>query len=100
MQVKTVEKFMKVFSDGIHPEDLPVVLADVYQEVIQTRGLSRTEIHKRCENIIYYIIDNTSSGRYDDEIDEVVRSMVPGMVVAFMNIRHGKYSFKKCCSCL
>lgn len=100
MNTKTVEKFMKVFSDGIEPGDLPVVLADVYQDVVQVKGLSKKDIQRRCEDIIYYIIDNTSAGRYDEEIDEVVRGMVPGMVVAFMNIKHAKYSIKKCCSCL
>lgn len=97
MDVKVITKFLKVFKDGISPEDLPIVLADVYQEVIKTRGLSVEEIRKQCEDLIYYLIDNTDAGKYDDEIDAVVRPMVPGMVIAFMNVRHGSFSFKKCC---
>jgi len=97
MERKTLEKFIKIFKNGVEPENLPVILADVYQEVIKTRGLSTKEISRRCEDTIYFIIDNTSTGAYDDEIDAVVRPMVPGMVVAFMNIRHARFSFKKCC---
>ena len=97
MEPKTLEKFLKIFKNGLEPEDLPVVLADVYQEVIKTRGLSAKEISRRCEDTIYYIIDNTSTGTYDEEIDAIVRPMVPGMVVAFMNIRHARFSYKKCC---
>lgn len=97
MDIKRIERFTKVFRNGIEPENLPVVLADVYQEVIKTRGLSVRAIHAQCEEIIYYIIDNTSAGRYDPEIDAIVKPMVPGMVTAFMNVRHGNFSYKKCC---
>ena len=97
MEPKVLDKFVKLFKNGIEPEDLPMVLADVYQEVTKIRGLTTREITKRCEDTIYYIIDNTDAGKYDDEIDAVVRPMVPGMVAAFMSIRNGNFSFKKCC---
>ena len=97
MDSRAVEKLLHVFKEGIEPVNLPVVLADVYQEVIKIRGLSNKEIMKRCEDMIYYLIDNTTTGKYDEQVDAIVRPMVPGMVVAFMNIRLSRFSFKKCC---
>jgi len=94
-----VEKLLKIFKHGIKPEDLPIVLADVYQDVIKTRGLSPDEIRSKCEETIYYLIDNTDAGKYDEQIDTVVRAMVPTMVTAFMNVRHSNFSIKKCCCC-
>ena len=97
MDPVTIAKLLRVFKEGIEPENLPMVLADVYQEVIKTRGLSNKEITKRCEDMIYYLIDNTSTGKYDQQVDAIVRPMVPGMIVAFMNIRLSQFSFKKYC---
>ena len=94
MNLKKFDKFVKAMVDGVTPENFPILLMDVYMEVMKTKGLQKKEIEQRCIDILRYIVDNTDAGKYDDEIDATMHAMIPSMVSAFMNIERPS---KFCC---
>lgn len=79
--------------NGVTMENFPLLMADVYSEVIKVKGLKKSEIQQRCIDALNYIVDNTNAGEYDDQIDALMKSMIPGLVTAFMNIEPRKF----CC---
>ena len=72
--------------NGVTMENFPLLMADVYSEVIKVKGLTKSEIQQRCIDSLNYIVDNTDAGTHDAEIDALMKSMIPSLVTAFMNI--------------
>lgn len=99
MKQVILDKYVQAFKGGIQTEDIPIVLADIYQDVMKVRGLSRTQITRECVDTLNYIVDNTDAGKHDDIIDEACKALIPSIVLAFMNITHRRMSFKQCCGC-
>lgn len=93
MDVKRLDKFVRAMVHGVTMENFPLLMADVYVEVIKVKGLKKSEIQQRCVDALNYIVDNTDAGKYDAEIDELMKSMIPGLVTAFMNVEPRKF----CC---
>lgn len=92
MDVTTLDKFISAMVNGVNAENFPVLVADVYNEVIRDPGQDRNDIVLRCGQIISYIIDSTTVSSESDV--ELFLQMVPAMVAAFMNVGRPR---RRCC---
>jgi hypothetical protein len=54
MDVKRLDKFVRVMVNGVTMENFPLLMADVYSEVIKVKGLTKSEIQQRCIDSLNY----------------------------------------------
>lgn len=100
IDAKTLDRFAKIMVNGITPRSFPIIMAEVYQKVMQAKDLNRADVRKNCIEVLNYIVDNTNVGENDEQLDAIAKQLIPGMVDAFMMIeRPPKCRYKKF-SCL
>lgn len=99
IDAKTLDRFAKIMVDGLTPQSFPVIMAEVYLKVMQTRDLKREDIRNNCIEVLNYIVDNTNSGENDEQLDAVAKQLIPGMVDAFMMIQVPPKCKKFSCLC-
>ena len=85
--------------NGITPHSFPIIMAEVYQKVAQTKDLKRTDIRNNCIEVLNYIVDNTNVGENDMKLDAIAKQLIPGMVDAFMIIEKSPKHKKFSCLC-
>ncbi len=100
IDTKTLDRFAKIMVNGITPENFPIIMAEVYQTVIQAKELKREDIRKNCIEVLNYIVDNTNVGENDEQLDAIAKQLIPGMVDAFMMIEKPPKCRCKKFSCL
>mgnify|MGYP003654370649 FL=1 len=74
-------------------------MAEVYQTVTRTKTLKYYDIRTNCIEVLTYILDNTTVGDNDEELDAIAKKLMPGMVDAFMMIENPPKCKKFSCLC-
>lgn len=100
IDAKTLDRFARIMVNGITPQSFPIIMAEVYQKVMQTKDLKRADIRKNCIEVLNYIVDNTNVGENDEQLDAIAKQLIPGMVDAFMMIEKPPKCRCKKFSCL
>ena len=99
IDAKTLDRFARIMVNGITPESFPLIMAEVYQKVMQTKDLKREDIRSNCIEVLNYIVDNTNVGENDEQLDAIAKKLIPGMVDAFMMIQSPPKCKKFSCLC-
>lgn len=99
IDAKTLDRFAKILVHGITPQSFPIIMAEVYQNIVRTKDLNRADIRKNCIEVLNYIVDNTNVGENDAELDAIAKQLIPGMVDAFMMIEKPPKCKKFSCLC-
>lgn len=99
LKKETLDSYVAIFSKGVTPENFPLVMSDIYMDVMKLKNLTRAQIAEQCKIALFYILDNTDSGEHDAALDAMMKKMIPGLISAFMDIDPSK-AVKAACGCL
>lgn len=90
---KLCKRLVASMKDGINQTNMFECIAEVYKEVTKFTKLSPMEKKALCKDILIYIVENTDSGKFDDQIDAIMKRVIPGAVDTFIKIENGQIKF-------
>lgn len=90
---KLCKKLVASMKEGVTLMNMIECITEVYKEVTKFHALSAMEKKALCKSILIYIVENTDSGQFDEQIDAVMKKAIPGAVDTFMKIENGQIKF-------
>jgi len=89
------DKILVAYPTGLSIGNITEIVIDIMKQVDVINGMSGVQKKTLVLNILNRLVERTDSGSYDEQIDSILKIIIPTLIDKLIDIDQGRLKIKK-----